>query len=129
MTENEPLPDEYILIVEDIVELAKYEAMFLKREGYEVRHATQASEALPLIQAQMPLLIILDLSLPDVFGWEFIDTLREQYDPDMLPPIIIATAYSDTANKLIGKIYEVADYLIQPLSPAKFLEAVKNVLD
>lgn len=116
-----------ILIVEDADEIAHIVAMTLKRIGLETSHADRGSIAVELIDAQKPDLILLDLNLPGMMGWEILDYAKTQYGDGSFA-VIVMTANSDSANRLIGKFQEVQQYIVKPFTPKQLIEAVETVL-
>lgn len=115
---------ETILIVDDernIVELAR---MYLEAEGYHVVVARDGKEALAQWRAAKPALMVLDLMLPQVDGWEVCRRVRAESDL----PIIMLTARSDDVDKIVGLELGADDYLTKPFNPRELVARVKAVL-
>ncbi|MCP4168149.1 MAG: response regulator transcription factor [Chloroflexi bacterium] len=113
-----------ILLVDDeptIVELAE---MYLEREGYTIVTAKDGLAALTQIQATSPDLIVLDLMLPELDGWEVCRRVRSNYDI----PIIMLTARTDDIDKIVGLELGADDYLTKPFNPRELVARVKAVL-
>ena len=92
---------ERILIVDDeesIVELAQ---MYLEREGFRVQSAGDGATALEVIEHRLPALLILDLMLPKIDGWEICRRIRSDAASSSLP-IIMLTARDDDVDKIVG---------------------------
>ena len=119
--------DYLILIVEDTVEFAKLSQMILGRIGLQTHHAVDGDEAVTFIEHTRPDLVLLDLNLPGKSGWQVLESLYERYG-DRSVPIIVTTAYSDGANRVIGKLQDVEHYLVKPFPPKVLQEAVQNAL-
>ena len=117
------------LIVEDTVELAEVIQLTLERMGLEVYHETHGLKALDSYEIHEPALVLLDIALPDMMGWKVLDTIREQQRGGKFPLIIVITAYGDPANRLMGRLQGVEDYLVKPLTPEEIEHAVARALD
>ena len=81
-----------------------------------------------MYHAEHPDLVLLDLALPDMAGWKVLDTIKEQQRGEKLPAIIVISAYSDAANRLMGKLQSVHSYLIKPFRPDDVEKVVANAL-
>ena len=115
---------ETILVVDDeanIIELAK---MYLQKEGYVVESAQDGREALTKIKSLKPALVVLDLMLPEVDGWDVCRKVRADSDV----PIIMLTARSDDVDKIVGLELGADDYLTKPFNPRELVARVKAVL-
>jgi two-component system alkaline phosphatase synthesis response regulator PhoP len=118
------MPRETILVVDDeehIIELAR---MYLERDGFTVRGACDGAEALEKIRTLRPALIVLDLMLPEVDGWEVCRRTRAESDV----PIIMLTARSDDVDKIVGLELGADDYLTKPFNPRELVARVKAIL-
>ena len=115
---------ETILVVDDeanIIELAK---MYLQNEGYVVESARDGREALTKINSLQPALVVLDLMLPEVDGWEVCRKVRADSDV----PIIMLTARDDDVDKIVGLELGADDYLTKPFNPRELVARVRAVL-
>ncbi|GAB4556986.1 MAG: response regulator transcription factor [Anaerolineae bacterium] len=115
---------ERILIVDDeqtIVELAQ---MYLEAEGYQTIAARDGQTALELWARERPDLIILDLMLPKIDGWEVCRRIRAESDI----PIIMLTARSDDVDKIVGLELGADDYVTKPFNPRELVARVRAVL-
>ncbi len=113
-----------ILIVDDeknIVELIKFH---LKKESYRVIEAYKGKDALELFKKEKPDLIILDLMLPDMGGFEICKLIRKESKV----PIIMLTAKGEEVDKILGFELGADDYLTKPFSPRELLARIKAVL-
>lgn len=116
-----------VLIVEDTTELAEVLQATLERMGLTALHETHANKAEELFKSYKPDLVLLDIGLPDMSGWKFIDKIKE-LNKESRPHFIIITAYGDPANRLMGKLQDVDSYLIKPFSPDEIERVVGQVL-
>ncbi len=113
-----------VLVVDDekhIIDLAR---MYLEREGFTVEEALDGAEALRKIRSLKPALVVLDLMLPEVDGWEV--CRRTRVDSDV--PIIMLTARSDDVDKIVGLELGADDYLTKPFNPRELVARVKAIL-
>lgn len=116
-----------VLIVEDTVELANMTRAVLKRFGFQTHHVEEAETALVYLQDTIPDLILLDLNLPGMNGWDFLQQAVELYGDDAFK-VIVTTAYGDNANRLVGKMRAVQRYMVKPYSPSELIAAVREAL-
>mgnify|MGYP005836767565 CR=1 FL=1 len=119
-----------VLIVEDTVELAEVIQATIEAMGLSTIVANHGIPALDHLKTRDLSLLLLDIGLPDISGWEMLKTLKEHYKNlnRSVPPIIIITAYGDPANRLVGKLQEVNAYLIKPFTPDQVEGVVYDVL-
>lgn len=116
-----------ILIVEDdrdIVEMVEYN---LKQDGYETVHAFNGEKGTKLAEEEKPDLIILDLMLPAIDGFEVCKTLKRQQSTARVP-IIILSAKSRETDKVVGLELGADDYITKPFSPRELIARIKAVL-
>ncbi|HKP54229.1 MAG TPA: response regulator transcription factor [Chloroflexia bacterium] len=118
------MSDKTILVVDDephIVELAR---LYLSNENYVVEVARTGGQALSKFSSVKPALIVLDLMLPEVDGWEVCRRIRRESEV----PIIMLTARSDDVDKIVGLELGADDYLTKPFNPRELVARVKAVL-
>ena len=118
---------EAILIIEDeknILELVKYN---LEEAGFRVFTAVRGDTGLDQARKQKPDLIILDLMLPEIDGFEICKTLK-QNEKTARVPIIMLTAKGQEADKIVGLELGADDYVTKPFSPRELLARVRAVL-
>jgi len=118
------LPVSRILVVDDEPKMLKFLTGFLTREGFEVETASNGEEVLAKFARWNPDLILLDVMMPRVDGFEVCRRIREQ----SRVPIIFLTAKDDTGNKIIGLTLGSDDYLTKPFNSAELLLRIKAVL-
>lgn len=118
---------EKILIVDDDVDSLKLIGMMLQRQGYEIVAASNGQQAIGRAHAEQPDLIILDVMMPDMDGYEVCRRLR--HDPAAQGiPIIMFTAKTMVDDKVAGFEAGADDYLTKPTHPAELASRVKAVL-
>ncbi len=113
-----------ILVVDDepnIVELAK---LYLQQEGYRVEGVGKGSDALSKLSPVKPSLIVLDLMLPDIDGFEVCREIRKKSDI----PILMLTARKEDVDKIVGLELGADDYLTKPFNPRELVARVKAIL-
>ena len=113
-----------ILIVEDEHSLLDTLQYNLKKQGYEVLTATNGLEAVDLARSEKPDLLVLDLMLPGMDGFEVCRTLRQ----DMNMPILMLTARADEIDKVVGLEVGADDYVTKPFSLRELMARVKALL-
>lgn len=117
---NEPT----ILVVDDEPSINEVVSIYLRRAGYQVVIARDGREALEALDRQPPDLVVLDLMLPEVDGWEIARRLRVEGDT----PIIMLTARREEADRIAGLEMGADDYVVKPFSPQELVSRVKAVL-
>lgn len=113
-----------ILIVEDDQKIAHIVKVYLEGAGFRTVHAGLGKDALEAAKKERPLLIILDLMLPDMSGEELCLQLKEIADV----PIIMLTAKSSEEERVAGFALGADDYVVKPFSPRELVFRVKAVL-
>jgi two-component system, OmpR family, alkaline phosphatase synthesis response regulator PhoP len=117
-------PEQTILVVDDEPNIVKLVRIYLVNEGYEVESASTGTEALRKFASLRPALIVLDLMLPEINGWEVVKRIRKESDV----PVIMLTARSDDVDKIVGLELGADDYLAKPFNPRELVARVKAVL-
>ena len=118
------MPRGRILVIDDDKDLAAVTAAVLGREGYEVAAAGSAEAALKAVAARAPDLIVLDVLLPKMDGFEFIRTLRRRSEV----PVIFLSAMDTEADRVSGLRLGADDYMVKPFSPQELAARVAAVL-
>ena len=113
-----------VLVVEDDRKIARVVALYLEEAGYRVVVAENGRNALDAAAKEKPLLVILDLMLPDVGGEQVIQELAELGDI----PVIILTSKSSEEDRVVGFALGADDYVVKPFSPRELVSRVKAVL-
>jgi len=113
-----------ILVVDDernIVELAR---LYLRNEGFEIEAAYNGREGLEKARATHPSLVLLDIMMPEMDGFEVFRQLRK--DSDI--PVIMLTARADDVDKVVGLELGADDYITKPFNPRELVARIKAVL-
>jgi DNA-binding response OmpR family regulator len=113
-----------ILIVDDEKRLVSLVESYLVQEGYRVATAYNGREALTVAERETPDLIILDIMMPEMNGYDFMRAHRAQRDT----PIIMLTAKVEDDDKIIGLELGADDYVVKPFKPRELMARVRNVL-
>ncbi|WP_238905058.1 response regulator transcription factor [Clostridium sp. YIM B02506] len=111
-----------ILIIEDDINIAEMERDYLQLNGYKSEIITDGARGLKLALEGRYDLIIVDLMLPNVDGYEIIKEVRKKYEI----PIIVVSAKSEDIDKIRGLDFGADDYLTKPFSPAELTARVKS---
>ena len=121
------MPNKQILVVEDEEDILELISFNLRKEGYKVNGVTSGEDALQEAKHQMPDLIILDLMLPGVNGFDVCRSLKN--DPGTKAvPVIMLTARSEDADIVTGLELGADDYLTKPFSPRVLIARVRAIL-
>lgn len=113
-----------ILVVDDEARLVNLVRGYLEQEGYTVFSSTNGREALFVAREERPDLIVLDLMMPEMDGWEFLRLHRQEFNT----PIIMLTARIDDIDKVAGLEMGADDYITKPFSPRELVARVRAVL-
>ena len=113
-----------ILIVDDDANICDLVKMYLVKEGYETSVAYSGDEAVTKFRGEAPSLVILDLMLPKLDGWNVCRELKKISDI----PIIMLTAKDDTFDKVLGLKMGADDYIVKPFEPRELVARVDAVL-
>ncbi len=115
---------EKILVVDDEISLQETVAYNLKKQGYEVQTTGDGTEALDLAREMQPDLIILDVMLPGLDGFEICRILRKE----MTTPVLMLTARDDEIDRVVGLEVGADDYMAKPFSMRELIARVKAML-
>jgi CheY-like chemotaxis protein len=118
-----PVDGQFILVVDDEPGIREAVAEILELDGYEVATAANGAEALVSIERQTPALILLDMRMPVLNGWEFAQTLQER---GLDLPIVVITAATDA--RAWAQEVAAVDYLAKPFDLMDLLSAVERIL-
>ncbi len=117
-----------ILCVEDEQEMIDLIRLILARRGFEVKGATGGTEGLRMIREELPDLVLLDLMMPDMDGWEVYQQMKADEKTRGIP-VIVVTAKAQNIDRVLGvHIAKVDDYITKPFSPQELLHSVEKVL-
>jgi two-component system, OmpR family, response regulator len=113
-----------ILVVDDDPHIRELARVFLKGEGFDVFEASDGVEALARLETIRADLVILDIMMPNMDGWELCRQLRAAYDL----PLLMLTAKGETSQKIKGFQLGTDDYLVKPFEPLELVARVKALL-
>ena len=117
-----------VVCVEDEPEMIDLIRLILSRKGFEVIGANGGREGLEMIKNQKPDLVLLDLMMPDLDGWEVYQQMKADKNTTDIP-VIVVTAKAQSIDKVLGlHIAKVEDYISKPFSPQELLDSVDQVL-
>jgi DNA-binding response OmpR family regulator len=119
------MSNELVLIVDDEASIVQLAQMYLEREGFRVRSAANGEKALEEVTRVRPALIVLDVMLPGLDGFEVCRRLRAKNDP---VSIIMLTARDEDVDKILGLELGADDYLTKPFNPRELVARVKAIL-
>jgi two-component system alkaline phosphatase synthesis response regulator PhoP/two-component system response regulator ResD len=118
------MADETILVVDDEANIRELARIYLEQEGYRVVTANDGRQALDSVQSEEPSLMILDLMLPELDGWEICRRVRASSNL----PILMLTARDDDIDKIVGLELGADDYLTKPFNPRELVARVRAIL-
>ncbi|MBQ6266168.1 MAG: response regulator transcription factor [Clostridia bacterium] len=115
---------EKILVVDDDTNICELLRLYLEKEGYEVSIANTGTDAVKMFQRVAPDLMLLDIMLPELDGWQVCREIRKTSDK----PIIMLTAKGETFDKVLGFELGADDYVVKPFDAKEVMARVKAVL-
>ena len=117
-----------VLIVEDEANVRKLVSVNLTRRGYQVFEAKDGQQALAQLRDRTPSLMVLDIKLPDLSGWDILDRISNDPMIEARFPVLVMTASIMEAHVDPDKFPSVVEVLIKPFSTTKLLSAVERAL-
>jgi two-component system response regulator VicR len=118
-----------LVYIEDEVEMIDLVRLILGRKGFEVMGANGGKEGLDLVRKELPDLVLLDLMMPDLDGWEVFQQMKADETTRHIP-VVVVTAKAQTIDRVLGlHIAKVDDYISKPFSPQELINSVEKVLD
>ena len=117
------MPDT-ILIADDEPSIRDLARLYLEKEGFRVRTAENGSQALALARSEPPALLVLDLMMPEMDGWEVCRRLRAE----STLPILMLTARDQDIDKIVALEMGADDYLTKPFNPRELVARVRAIL-
>ena len=113
-----------VLVVEDDNNIAELLRLYLQKDGFEVSHAADGGKAVEMAKEIQPDLVLLDIMLPVMDGWQVCREVRKFSDK----PIIMLTAKGETFDKVLGLELGADDYVVKPFDAKEVVARVKAVL-
>jgi len=117
-----------VVCIEDEPEMIDLVRLILGRRGFDVVGANGGLEGLEAVRRERPNLILLDLMMPDMDGWEVYQRIKADEELRQIP-VIVVTAKAQSIDKVLGlHIAKVDDYITKPFGPQELLESVEKIL-
>lgn len=117
-----------VVCIEDEPEMIDLVSLILSRKGFDVTGANGGREGLEAIEREKPDLVLLDLMMPDMDGWEVYQQMKASEATKNIP-VIVVTAKAQSIDKVLGlHIAKVDDYITKPFGPQELLDSVDRVL-
>lgn len=117
-----------IMVVDDEPDLLEVVKLILESDGYQVVTAGSGQEALDNIEKEKPDLVLLDIIMPKMDGWEVFSRIKSNPKTTSIP-VIMLTAKDQRIDKLIGlHVVRVDDYITKPFGRSELLDRIKRVL-
>ncbi|GAB4402582.1 MAG: hypothetical protein OHK0052_25840 [Anaerolineales bacterium] len=118
-----------LVYIEDETEMIDLVRLILNRRGYEVIGANGGLEGLETVRREKPDLVLLDLMMPDLGGWEVFQQMKASEETRSIP-VIVVTAKAQTIDRVLGlHIAKVDDYISKPFSPQELFNSIEKVLN
>ena len=123
-----PSDQKRVVCIEDEPEMIDLVRLILGRKGFNVIGANGGIEGLETVRRLRPDLIMLDLMMPDMDGWEVYQQIKA--DPALREiPVVVVTAKAQSIDKVLGlHIAKVDDYITKPFGPQELLESIAKIL-
>ena len=117
-----------VVCIEDEPEMIDLVKLILGRKGFDLVGAVGGREGLETVRKLKPDLVLLDLMMPDMDGWEVYQQMKADDELKAIP-VIVVTAKAQSIDKVLGlHIAKVDDYVTKPFGPQELLQSVKKVL-
>ncbi|MCP3975478.1 MAG: response regulator transcription factor [bacterium] len=123
MTSTDASPSR-VLVVDDEPMVLEVVTAYLERDGFQVATATSGAEALAAIAEARPDLVVLDVMLPEIDGFDVLGRIRRTSDT----PVILLTARTEEPDRVLGLELGADDYVVKPFSPRELAARVRSVL-
>lgn len=116
-----------LVYIEDEPEMIDLVRLILNRRGFEITGANGGREGLDLVKKMIPDLVLLDLMMPDMDGWDVYQQMKADETTQNIP-VIVVTAKAQSIDKVLGlHIAKVDDYISKPFSPQELIDSVEKV--
>lgn len=121
-------PGKRVIYFEDDKDMVELVRIILGREGYQINGVAEGHAGIKAVQQEAPDIVLLDLMLPDMDGWEIYQQLKHD-DSTADIPVIVITAKAQSIDKVLGlEIAKVDDYISKPFTPQELIERVDRVI-
>ncbi|MFH2037868.1 MAG: response regulator [Chloroflexota bacterium] len=117
-----------IVCIEDDEDMVDLIRLILSRRGFEVFGANRGVSGLEIIRKEKPDLVLLDLMMPEMDGWEVYQQIKSDESTQNIP-VIVVTAKAQSIDRVLGlHIAKVDDYISKPFSPQELLDSIESIL-
>lgn len=117
-----------VVCIEDEPEMIDLVRLILGRRGFQVIGANGGIEGLETVRKELPDLVLLDLMMPDMDGWEVYQQMKADEVLKEIP-VVVVTAKAQSIDKVLGlHIAKVDDYITKPFGPQELLESVEKII-
>jgi len=117
-----------IVYIEDDLEMTYLMKMILERRGYEIISTNNGLEGFDLVTSEKPDIILLDLMMPDIDGWDIYHQLKSNDQTEKIPVVVIS-AKAQPIDKVLGlQVAKVNNYIAKPFKPQELIEVIENLL-
>ncbi len=117
-----------ILCIEDDPEMIDLIRLILGRRGFEVLGAAGGNAGIKAVREELPDLVLLDLMMPDMDGWEVYQQMKANESTRNIP-VIVVTAKAQSIDRVLGlHIAKVDDYISKPFSPQELMNSVEKII-
>jgi two-component system response regulator VicR len=121
-------PTKTVIYFEDDKDMVELVRIILGREGYQINGVAEGQAGIIAVQEEVPDVVLLDLMMPDMDGWEIYQQLKHD-DSTANIPVIVITAKTQRIDKVLGlEIAKVDDYISKPFTPQELIERVGKVI-
>ncbi|GAP14722.1 response regulators consisting of a CheY-like receiver domain and a winged-helix DNA-binding domain [Longilinea arvoryzae] len=118
-----------IVYIEDDPEMIDLVSLIVSKRGFQVKGAHGGRYGLNLVKKEKPTLILLDLMMPDMDGWDVYQQLKSEEETKDIPVIII-TARAQSIDRVLGlHIARVDDYISKPFRPQELIDSIERVVE
>lgn len=125
----EPEKINTIIYIEDDQDMIDLVTLILTRRGYSIKGANGGVLGLDMVTSELPDLVLLDLMMPDLDGWDVYQQMKAMSKTRDIPVIAI-TAKSQAIDRVLGlRIAKVDDYICKPFSPNELISSIERILD
>ena len=116
-----------IIYIEDDLEMIELVTLIVKRRGYNIKGVHNGTKGFEIVKEELPDLILLDLMMPDIDGWDVFQQLKASEQTANIP-IIIITAKSQVIDRVLGlHIAKADDYISKPFRPSELLDSIGKI--
>lgn len=115
-----------VISVEDDQGIYELISKTLRSLPVELYHARTGQEALDMVSTLHPDLIVLDIALPDIHGWDVLKQVKQMNGEQ--PEVVVLTAHTDPTHRVIGRLQNVNVYMFKPFIPAELREHICKIL-